>query len=1393
MDPLSLAASIAGVATAAFQIIGYLGTIVSGGKERLSLLQELSNLWITITALQAQLAPDGNVIDKENFPPQLLTLFESDGILKELESLVQDVEKKLKPRSTRGSIRQTLAWPIAKADVIQIVAKISRMQQTLHFALEQSNYALTQEIHRDGQAMKATMDETRLKEMIDWLSPLNFVAKQSLLFKEQHEGTCKWFLGCEKFRGWKEDENAILFCPGIPGAGKTMLSSIVVNELDKLRLSEKGGVTDAAILMLYCKWDDSHSQSINGLLASLVKQIAQRYGVFWEGTSEMFSKHSKAGTSPGGDEYVSALNSELRHFPKTFIVVDGLDELRDEKSRQVLLETLTSLEAKVNIMVTSRPVDNITRHFADIERNIYCDGCSKADQRYQFHCCDCDETNPDGFDLCEECHDKGERCSQKGHILVKQFNSTRIDITAMEQDLLAYVKWRVGSSDFLQRCVDTKTGLMADIVETVVEKNDGMFLLAKFNMDTLASKLRPGEVVGALNVLPKELNGTYNDAMLRIKDLPESQKEVAMDFLRWVVFSERPLQCREIEHAIAITDKDRDIDPDNIIRVQILASMCAGLVKFDESDCVRLVHYSAKNYFSETENQDRWFPEGAIKLTSNCLTYLMFDQFEQGACSGPSEATDFDARVQAYPFLQYAAEHWGKHLLKNPRDDLFDLARALILDSQRFAAISQALWYFDDEDSTSWAGRDGSTPLHLATHFGLNKLVTELLAGGIDPDVRDLNGVTPLALAAARGLHEVVSTLITAGANVNSVDNVGSSPLYVSAQNGHEKTVKVLLDQDNIDVNLLVGEFTSLMTAAYQGHLGVVKVLLRKLGIDINKGSKSRGTTALMLAALGNEEEVVDVLLTHPDININIQDKAGSTALLMAAEDGHRRIVEKLLDRGADTEVLQEGSLGTAINRAIDYNQIPVVELLLDRGANVHHKDVFQRGMLHAAAINAQSEIIEILLKFDPTLDVNMQDVNGKTTLHDAARSGSAPTVRVLLLHGADPTIKDSYGRTPIFVARETNQPEIVKILRGARQAQKMQASDTELPIQPLQRTETGTIIQSPKRTDTELSVNEPLPLWALSSAESIEELRARLPTATASEISARDPDVGDSALHYSATKNNSEIARLLIEHGAPVNLSNNYGRTPLHLTALYNCPEVAEILLAAGAEVDLKDEWGETALETATTQEVKICPTLVEHGAALPKGRQELNIMLDLAVIYGNEIAARRLVGAGAEVWRKNSLGHTPFALARLYNHEDIANLLLELGKLSDLPSSQESINSSEDGTLSSDTSQKTPPAESPQTETQETIETSTVSPVPVSSSGDSLVTSNSEKEIAEPTETPLKEETHNTKILAANTSVIAKSSLAGQWSKTIQPNNWVLWILIAVLSIAVTTLSIS
>ncbi|OGE58442.1 hypothetical protein PENARI_c001G12300 [Penicillium arizonense] len=259
-------------------------------------------------------------------------------------------------------------------------------------------------------------------------------------------------------------------------------------------------------------------------------------------------------------------------------------------------------------------------------------------------------------------------------------------------------------------------------------------------MDTLASKLRPGEVVSALKRgnLPQQLDGIYTAALERIKDLPPSHKEVVMDFLRWIVFAQRPLHAREIEHALAVSDNDHDIDTDNIIRAHVLASMCAGLVMLDESDRVRLVHYTVMNFF--ISHHDQWFPGGAIKLASTCLTYLSFDSFKTGACTGPSVSADFDARLVRYPFLGYAAEHWGKHLREYPNEELYNRARLLLTNRNYFEAVSQALYYLDNKDSASWSGNSGSSAMHLAAHFMLNRLVMVLLGAGVDPNIRDDNG-----------------------------------------------------------------------------------------------------------------------------------------------------------------------------------------------------------------------------------------------------------------------------------------------------------------------------------------------------------------------------------------------------------------------------------------------------------------------------------------------------------------------------------------------------------------------------------------------------------------------------------------------------------------------------
>ncbi|KAL4931449.1 ankyrin repeat-containing domain protein [Aspergillus undulatus] len=1265
MDPLSITASVAGLATLAYQIIGYLGSVRAGGKERLDLTREVTNLWMSITSLLEQLHPDKLKDDK--VPDSLRPLFEPDGILKEIRQQLEELERKIKSQSSHGKIAQSLAWPFTQKDAEKLTQRIYRLKSLLQDGINQSTHALAQDIYRDGQSVKNAVDEKQLRELIDWISPLNFVAKQSMIWNEHHKGTCTWFLERHEFREWREGENTRLFCPGIPGAGKTFLASIVYNELEAMRVREEGGLKGAAVIMLYCKWDDPLSQDPNNLLSSIIKQFVQRYNVGVDNMMELFKKHSKDGTRPSRDQLTSTLSLLMRRFTKVFIVLDGLDELKNENERLPLLSTLapwvapsSTSEAIINLMVTSRPLPNIGRHFRHLDSPdsyIICDTCNRENLTMQYHCAECETQYDESYDLCPPCYLDMKRCAYKGHSYYLQFNARVVPIAAVAEDLATYVRWKTSASDFLHQCTETTEGLMDLILDTVVKNNGGMFLLAKFNMDTLDAKLNVKQVRAALNSLPQELDGTYEDAMLRITELAPSTRASVMQFLLWVVFAEQPLHEQAIEHALAVKEGNADIDADDIIRARILANKCAGLVQFDESDCLRLVHYSAEDYFRE--NRERWFPDGHSYVASSCLAYLHFDVFRAGACAGPSEAFDFENRLQKYPFLRYASVSWGRHLRDAKTDQLYDRTIALLAEPGCLGTIAQALWYLDDQqESMSWSAKNGSA-VHLAVHFNLPRLVEALINRGFDPDIKDLNGVTPLSLAVRRNQMEVLAVLTKAGASVNTIDNSGRAALHRAILDGNSDIVELLLAQKGVDVNISHerwSHFTPLIVAATVGSVKGLKMLLSNKNIQVNKTCSAENSTALIHAAKSGPVGPVQVLLDHPGIDINHKDSSGNSALTSASDRGHGGVVEALLRKGADTEVKQEGSNGTAIMRAIDNGYTSVVQLLMKAGTDLHHKDCFDRGILHSAAVNHRAEIIRILLAYDPTLDVNMQDINGMTTMHDVARAGALEALEVLLEHGGDPSIKDKYGRTPILIAHEAHHMAVLETLRAARARQKAEGRISNgLP----QRTETGTLIDDVKRSDTGLSIPGTLPLWSLVRAKQFTELKERLPDADKDEINTTEPDMGQSALHWAISERDVQTARLLLDHGADINLQNKYGRSSVHIAVMAGHLESVQMLLEAGANPNLKDIWDCTPLSMVNNV---IGVLLVEYGADIDRDNHYMGHYLRLAAQSNWEKSVRRLIAAGADVWGKDGNGKTPYMIAKEKGHDELANLILQL-----------------------------------------------------------------------------------------------------------------------------------
>lgn len=182
----------------------------------------------------------------------------------------------------------------------------------------------------------------------------------------------------------------------------------------------------------------------------------------------------------------------------------------------------------------------------------------------------------------------------------------------------------------------------------------------------MSRKINRKEVRSSLNTLPRTLDTTYEQALLRIRSQAEEDIALAETILFWVLCARRPLTVLELQHLYAVrslSDEDEEeeeerrvaLDEDDLPDGEILTGVCGGLVVVDgKSQSVRLVHYTAQQYFERT-NQER-LPSVKLDITKACLTYLMLENFADGVCLDDASMSQ---RLDKFPFLQYASQHWG--------------------------------------------------------------------------------------------------------------------------------------------------------------------------------------------------------------------------------------------------------------------------------------------------------------------------------------------------------------------------------------------------------------------------------------------------------------------------------------------------------------------------------------------------------------------------------------------------------------------------------------------------------------------------------------------------------------------------------------------------------------
>ncbi|XP_048249327.1 poly [ADP-ribose] polymerase tankyrase-1-like isoform X1 [Haliotis rufescens] len=299
-------------------------------------------------------------------------------------------------------------------------------------------------------------------------------------------------------------------------------------------------------------------------------------------------------------------------------------------------------------------------------------------------------------------------------------------------------------------------------------------------------------------------------------------------------------------------------------------------------------------------------------------------------------------------------------------------------------------------------GTDIDYQLLEAAKAGDMEMVKKLVATNPHAvNCRDVDGrhSTPLHFAAGYNRVSVVEYLLQQGADVHAKDKGGLVPLHNACSYGHFEVTELLI-KHGACVNVAdLWKFTPLHEAASKGKFEICKLLL-KHGADPNKKNRD-GHTPLDLVKEG-DQDVADLL-------------RGDAALLEAAKKGNLARVQKLASQENINCRDTQGRNSTPLHLAAGYNNVEVAEFLLENGADVNAQDKGGLIPLHNASSYGHVEIAALLIKFNTC--VNAQDRWGFTPLHEAAQKGRTQLCSLLLAHGADPTMKNQEGQSPLDLA----------------------------------------------------------------------------------------------------------------------------------------------------------------------------------------------------------------------------------------------------------------------------------------------------------------------------------------------------------------------------------------
>ncbi|KAH6637503.1 ankyrin repeat-containing domain protein [Boeremia exigua] len=928
------------VAASAIAVITLVGNVSNiclrlygslGAREELNqIVKELDGLRHVLTVITQLTATDTGYA-------QVCSKSSLAKVIKDCEDEIKDLEAELKKVEDSKLPGLSLPWLLKEKALARRLDKLTRLKQDLQLSMQTDQTSLHLHTHREDEAFRSSFAEkereNQRRQIINWLDPAPFSSTCNDAQKTRTADTFTWLLESPSITAWRNNPHSNIWLHGIPGCGKTVFASSVVETLTAHCQQDR----TRTLAYYFFEFGSRAKGTADSFLRSILSQTIAQNEVVPNAVQTLYTESSGGVRGPSEKRLLEVLHAVLNASKDVYLIVDAVDE---SENRTEILGILRQLELwaipSLHLMATSRSEEEFENSFQ---------GFCQVSLEGKMHIRD-----------------------------IRKYTRQRM------QDGRAWSKWPIN--------------VQKGIAKVVVRKAGDMFRLAKLHLDALQKCKNIHALRQTIPKLPSTLDDTYARILASIDS---EVRPDALRILVWLCFARRPPTLPELAATLAVDLETLKYNPMLEYQdANEIFGICGSLIKRSQEDgrhVVKLSHASVKDYLvsgrigsGDFETLPMTPSLVNLQMCTICLVYLNDHNYEN--------EDQARSRHQSDSLFVYATLFWPDHFRRaGDHPTLLQQARTLLLGhSSRFLRWSNiinlpprsVLFKQLVTDPDSLQSRLNAC-LYLSAGIGSIKLIDDALNAGAQVNGSCGLFESALAVATLSGEVEAVKHLLNAGADVDLRIGHYGCVIHLASWSGQVELVDCFLSS-GADLTIYGGIHRSALIAAVEREPVSTALVKRLLMAGANPSARVYNMTPLNFAVSKRSKALLELLIeSGADCN--------DGSLQVAQRTGQLEMVQILIDAGADPNIGMIDGINMRMAARLGVSGLRFV--FEDLGYGIDAVDDDGRTALHMAAYTGNTESIQYLLGLG--FQCNTKDRKGWSAVHYAAMASKADGLRLLL------------------------------------------------------------------------------------------------------------------------------------------------------------------------------------------------------------------------------------------------------------------------------------------------------------------------------------------------------------------------------------------------------------